>query len=306
MFIDEMIRNCSVCEGVAYKTWYQPRFSQGPVVQCTNCGFVYVNPLQSSKAIIEDGPVLKGRPKDLLACADISVINGDPDEILVEQYKEETNAKTANAQDALCRILPIIPSKGKILDIGCFCGVFLNAAKLDGWDVYGLEPLVIPAIYARGFYGLDVITDTLREGLYPADFFDAVTAFQVFEHLLNPENEVKKIKKILKPGGVLLVEVPNIDTLTVKVFGRRHRHYVHDHISFFSPKTLSLLLTQSGFRVKTVYYPARVISVKYLIWWLGKFIKELEMLYSIVPQSLQAKMLRIYSGDIFAVIAEKV
>lgn len=302
----EIVRNCSVCGESAYKIWYQPRHSRGPIVQCALCGFVYVSRLQSSKAIIEDGPVLDGGAEDLLTSSDVTVIKGTPEETLIEQYKNEIDAKTANAQDALRRLSPFALTRGKILDIGCFCGIFLNSARSDGWEPYGLEPLVMPAIYARGFFGLDVKTDTLKNGLYPTNFFDAITAFQVFEHLLHPEVEIKKIREILKPGGALLIEVPNIETLSVKIFGAKHRHYVHDHISFFSPKTTSLLLTQFGFKVRSVYYPARVLSIGYLIWWMSKFNKKFEVLRRIIPKTLHAKMLRINSGDIFAVIAEKI
>ena len=121
-----------------------------------------------------------------------------------------------NAQDALRHINDHNDQYGKILDLGCFCGVFLNEASQAGWECYGIEPLIMPAIYARGNYNLNVITDTLRNDSYSPEFFDVVTTFQVFEHLIFPDEELRKIQRILKPGGLLMIEVPNIDTAWVK------------------------------------------------------------------------------------------
>ena len=60
--------------------------------------------------------------------------------------------------------------------------------------MHSLEPLVMPAIYARGRLSLRVVTDTLRDDTYPLEFFDVVTAFQVFEHIVDPAGDVAKIR----------------------------------------------------------------------------------------------------------------
>jgi 2-polyprenyl-3-methyl-5-hydroxy-6-metoxy-1,4-benzoquinol methylase len=302
----EIRRVCSVCNQENYDYWYKPSQSPGPIVQCKGCGFVYVNPIQSDKALIQEGPVLDDRPAYLLESSDLNDIQGSWEQPIIEKYLNELHAKKLNAQEALGHINSVVSKRGAMLDFGCFCGVFLSAAAQDGWDCYGLEPLVMPAIYARGHFGLQVTTGTLREDTFPPNFFDVVTAFQVFEHLIHPEEEIEKIRKILKPGGLLLIEVPNIDTIMVKFLRAKHRHFVQDHVSFFSSKTLSELLSRMGFQTRKVYYPTRILSLHHFVWWLGKYNQRLSnSMTRLLPDSDHEKTVRINLGDIVAVIAEK-
>lgn len=299
-------RICPICKESDYTEWYQPPQSPGPVVQCKGCGFVYINPVQTAQGLIEEGPVLGDRPAHLLTSSDLTDIQGSWEEPVIANHMKEFDAKKINSQDALNYIHRLRPQRGKILDVGCFCGVFLSAAKDNGWDCYGVEPLVMPAIYARARFGLKVVTDTLRENTYPTDFFDVVTAFQVFEHLVHPEKEIDKLHKFIEPGGLLLIEVPNIETITVKILRAKHRHFVQDHVSFFSADTLGKLLEQRGFQIKKIYYPTRVLSVKHFIWWLGKYVPKFSnMIARLLPRSLLNKPIHINLKDIVAVIAEK-
>lgn len=302
----ELKRICPICGQSDYFDWYYPPLSPGPVVQCKECGFVYINLIQSSKGLIQEGPVLFDRPAHLLESSNLNDIQGSWEQPFIESHMKELEAKKTNARDALAYINDITEHHSVILDIGCFCGVFLSVASEAGWDCYGIEPLVTPAIHARGRYGLKVVTDTLRENTYPSDFFDVITAFQVFEHLIHPEKEIEKIRKILKPGGLLLIEVPNIDTITIKILGARHRHFVEDHVSFFSASTLGNLLERKGFQIKETYYPTRVLSVHHFIWWLGKYNQKLSKgIVRFLPQWILNKSIRINLKDIVAVIAEK-
>jgi 2-polyprenyl-3-methyl-5-hydroxy-6-metoxy-1,4-benzoquinol methylase len=275
------------------------------VVECGVCGFVYVSPIETMRALIEGGPVLDNDPDRLRTSADLADLKGRWEEPVIEEYVRELAPKQANARDALRRIARWHTSKGTILDVGCFCGIFLSVAKGEGWQGTGLEPLIGPSIYARAHFGLPVVNDVLRETTFQPEAFEVVTAFQVFEHLIHPEEEVAKIKTILKPGGLVLIEVPNIATPLVTLMGRRHRHYVQDHVSFFSAKTLTRLLEQQGFKVREVYYPARVLSVRHLLWWLNKVGLPGNWLAERLPQGWLATTVPVSLGDIVAVIAQK-
>jgi SAM-dependent methyltransferase len=303
-----MIRVCHVCESDRYRTLYRPAKSPGPVVQCEACGFVYVNPIQDEKSLIQDGPILGDRPASFLESADLSLIPGNWEAPIIESYMREAPAKRENAREALSHLEGLLPERGRILDFGCFCGLFLDVAAQQGWDAYGLEPLVIPSIYARGTFGLNITTDTLHEDSFPADFFDLITSFQVFEHIVNPVPEIEKLKGFLKPGGYIMIEVPNIDSLGVRILGSRHRHYVEDHVSFFSGDTLPRFLDRSGFDVCEVYYPKRALGLPHLAWWLGKVTHpDLgEFLGRMVHKvKLEDKMLTFGVGDIVSVIGRK-
>ncbi len=304
-----MHRICCVCGEDRYKPLYKPSKSPGNVVQCQNCGFVYVTPIENAKSLIQKGPVLGDRPAHLLESSDVSEIEGSWEQPIIENYMREAFAKRVNAQEALMHINKLVPNYGKILDYGCFCGVFLGVAKEQGWDAYGLEPLVMPSIYARGTFGLKITTNTLEADTFKPDTFDVITAYQVFEHIIDPVDELEKLRGFLKPNGYIMIEVPNIDTLGVKLLQAQHRHFVEDHVSFFSAETLSRLLKHMGFEVREVYYPVRALSLRHLADWTGKLMGKSVGNYmeqAVKSLKLTERTLNVGIGDIVSVIAQKV
>lgn len=303
--VSTLERTCPVCRRNESDHWFRPPRSPGPVVKCKGCGFAYVNPIERTKALVQEGPALGDYPAHLLESSNLGDIEGSWEQPIIERYLCELPAKEANARNALAHIEDLVKNPGTLVDIGCFCGVFLSIASQAGWDCYGVEPLVMPSVYARGHFGLRVVTDTLRDDTYPPEFFDVATAFQVLEHMVHPDQEIEKIGRILKPGGWLVVEVPNIDTIATRLLRSRQRHFVQDHVSFFSAKTLGLLLERMGFRVREVYYPVRVMSLRHLIRWLGKYGSTFNRASQILPQRFLEKGLRVSFRDIVTVIAQK-
>lgn len=285
--------------------WFKPPQSPGPIVQCKECGFVFVNPIQTTKALIQDGPVIDDQVH-LLKSTNIDDINGSWEQPLIEGYMRELPAKELNARSVLRHINDLTKTRGTLLDVGCGAGIFLNVARDEGWDCYGIEPLAAHAIFARAHFGLNIVTDTLHDDTYPSNFFDVVTAFQVFEHLIHPDREIERIRRILRTGGLVVIEVPDIDTLAVKLLRSKHRHFVQDHVSLFSAKTLTLLLNRKGFEIKEIFHPARVMSLNHVALWLekqnGAFGK---YFHRGLPRSVHQKLVRINLRDIVTVIAEK-
>lgn len=303
-----MNRACCVCGASDNEFLYKPAHSPGPVVRCKACGFVFVNPIETDKSLITEGPVLGDRSPDLLHSANLDEIRGSWEEPIIEGYIAELRPKQVNAEEALMHINKLAGQRGKILDYGCFCGVFLSVAQQQGWDAYGIEPLVMPSIYARGNFGVKVTTDTLRQDTFPADYFDVVTAFQVFEHIVDPQDSLRKIHHIIKPGGLIAIEVPNIDNIWVNVLKEKHRHFVEDHVSFFSGKTLGRLLERMGFKVCEVYYPVRVLSYRHVAWWIGKVAgkSSANAAQNMIKRiGMDDKTMNLCFGDIVTVIAQK-
>jgi 2-polyprenyl-3-methyl-5-hydroxy-6-metoxy-1,4-benzoquinol methylase len=303
-----MKRLCPVCGSDDPRFFFRPSRSPGPIVKCNRCHFVYISPIQTTKSLIQTGPVLNDRSPSLLHSSNLDEIEGSWEQPIINAFMRELAAKQKNAKEALAHIDSLAKKRSKLLDIGCFCGVFLSVASQHGYDCYGLEPLVMPAIFARGQFGLKIITDVLKENTYPHDFFDVVTAFQVFEHLLDPAKEIAKIRPFLKQGGLLVVEVPNIDTLTVRILRARHRHFVEDHVSFFSADTLGTLVESMGFKIRKIYYPARVLSLQHLAGWIQRYVSD--ALGNRLSQLLRlcrlgSLTISLCFGDIVTIIAEK-
>ena len=139
--------------------------------------------------------------------------------------------------------------KGSILDLGCGRGLFLNIMKQDGWKVIGQEFDEKSAIYANKNYEIDVWAGSLG-GKFEEESFDVVNINHVLEHLEKPGEILEECNRILKKGGLLVVAVPNIDSLQ-SIFGKQNWFQLDIplHLYHFSSKSLVKLLEKKLFRV---------------------------------------------------------
>jgi len=183
---------------------------------------------------------------------------------------------------------------GKLLDIGCSVGLFLNAARQEGFDVAGVELSPEPARFARQHFQLDVFCGTLESAPWGDGSFNVVTLWDVREHLPDPRATLQQVARILRPGGHLAIRVPDGEFHLWKTFFLRpwfgHRFIwmeVPNHLNHFRPRTLRRLLEETGFdvlhvrpgpphlsgrlidRVKTLYYLGACVAQNALGWQFG-------------------------------------
>jgi len=143
------------------------------------------------------------------------------------------------------RINAALP-KGSILDVGCGRGIFLEELKKHGWEVLGTEVFEGAQEIAKSLL-IPIKTGNLKDMDITADTFEVVTLWHTLEHI-EDLSILDKINKILKKNGILIVNVPNIESFQSRIFKKKWIHYnVPHHVHHFSPKSLSLLLTQYGF-----------------------------------------------------------
>jgi len=253
--------------------------------------------------------VLDNLDPNVLASTDLRDIAGCWELSLLPAKAAEWPAFRLNAGDALDRIEQYVQPPGRLLDFGCGWGFFLGVASERGWEPYGLDPLPGHAVHARAKFGATAVTDILRDDTFPPDYFDAITAFQVFEHLPDPAGDLARLHRMLKAGGVILIEVPNIDTWGVRLLGPRHRHFVQDHLTFFSARTLALLLEKHGFEVLSSYHPGRHMTVRHLVAdWGGRYLpKPVVSATEALARQLGVweRVIPVNLGDIATVIARK-
>lgn len=134
------------------------------------------------------------------------------------------------------------------LDIGCMTGIFLEhlKAKYPGAMVSGVEPSVWASEICRE-KKLDVLCGRFEDMELGSNRYDAVTLFDVLEHVEDPRRFLKRIHAALKPGGVLLLTTPNIESLFSRLLGRRYWFIEHMHLYYFGPVTIRKLLQDTGF-----------------------------------------------------------
>jgi len=297
---------CCVCGSTSTVPFADAPLAPGPIVRCTDCSMVFVSPVMIRG--LDLSPEQQEEAQRLRDSSDLADLDGCWEMQFLE-CEETRSASDRDHRDVLDRLREYLPGRGRMLDFGAGWGQFTAAAAADGWDVTGIEPTPGRALYARESRGLDVRTTTLTEGLFPADHFDAVVSLQVFEHLEDPAAELDRILRVLRPGGILAIEVPNIDAPLVRVLGGSHRHFNPDHFWFFSPETLTRMLRSHGFVVRETYLPTRHLSVS----WVSQAVLRRylpdgigdRLVSGVGCTPLGAKVVPINVGDIVMVIGQK-
>jgi 2-polyprenyl-3-methyl-5-hydroxy-6-metoxy-1,4-benzoquinol methylase len=152
---------------------------------------------------------------------------------------------------------------GRVLDVGCNAGDLLMLFRQRGWSVAGVEIAPGPAEFARKERGIQVWTGTIH-ALPVEEKFDLITMTHVLEHIPEPAPFLARVRAALAPGGLLLVEVPNVRDPLLRVWGRHYRPLcLGDHVSFFSPASLRGILERSSFRVVQEASPTHARDLLY-------------------------------------------
>ena len=143
--------------------------------------------------------------------------------------------------------------RGRLLDVGCGNGRFLAQMRKLGWEVVGVEPDPEAVRIAKERFGLEVFQGTLEEAGFPDNSFDAITMNHVIEHVPDPIRLLAECRRVLKPGGKLVVVTPNIWSLGRRLFGEHWRGWeVPRHLFLFSPKSLRTCAERAGLVVQNL------------------------------------------------------
>lgn len=144
-------------------------------------------------------------------------------------------------------IPPFVPG-GRLLDVGCGSGVYLARLRALGWSVSGVEPDAEACRHARSVLGLDVHCGTLDDAPWPPASFDVVTLWHTFEHTMRPARTLAAAQALLKPGGLLMMEMPNWSSAQRRIFGTNWFHLdLPRHRLHLTPACLGQYLAEAGF-----------------------------------------------------------
>ena len=139
--------------------------------------------------------------------------------------------------------------RGRVLDVGCGRGLLLQAFHRRGWEVQGTELSDQAARYAREVAGVAVETGCVEDIKFPEAHFDVVTMWHVLEHVHDPRVVLAEVSRILKPGGVLLVGVPNFSGFEARFFKDKWFHLdVPRHVTHLTKSMLKSVLSENGFQ----------------------------------------------------------
>jgi len=222
----------------------------GDIVKCSQCGMIYNNPQPSSQELV-----------------DIYKEVEDP------LYLEESEARVRTFKHSLEQIHRIVSPPGRLLDIGCYTGVFIETAATAGWNVEGVELSAWAAKIAKE-KNIGPIHNMSMDRLdIPPESFQVITLWDVIEHLAQPSEMLTSIHRLLKPGGILAISTHMVDSLAVRILGKRYPFFMDMHVVHFSRKTTRRILEDNGYEVVSIKSHRRVLRMGYF----------LEKLYHKVP-----------------------
>lgn len=144
------------------------------------------------------------------------------------------------------------PGKGSILDIGSGTGYFAAVMKESGWKVKGIEINEKARNFSASHFGLDISSPDELTGL-KSDSFDCITLWHVLEHFHDPLNYFSEIRRVLKPGSVCIVALPNSSAYDAGYYKSFWAAWdLPRHLWHFNPSTFGMLSEKAGFKTEKI------------------------------------------------------
>ena len=234
------INSCPVCGSEARSPWLKALGFD--LVRCLGCGHRY--------------------SAEVLSEADLAgTYYAEPDADIAAR---SLAAKRARFREYEAMIARSRPEPGRVLDVGCNAGELLELFRDAGWSVAGVEASPGPAAYARKKLGAPIWQGSAEDVIPEGETFDLITMTHVLEHVKRPGALLDRLRRALRPGGAILIEVPNADDALLDLFGGYYRPLCPgDHVSFFDEPSLRRLLGERGFSVTSMASPAHARDLVY-------------------------------------------
>jgi 2-polyprenyl-3-methyl-5-hydroxy-6-metoxy-1,4-benzoquinol methylase len=241
-----------VCQSDDYRVLFPPGVAQvNQIVRCNRCGMMYANPR---------------------AGADIARIQSDPDDPnwdIAKEFPHYVDKQLLQVRDytgTKAFLNKLYPQRGRIVEVGSSLGFLLDSFRKDGWDVFGVEPDRNMARYANEHQGIPTVASALEDAGIADESFDVVLMMHVIEHVPDPLQILTEIRRILKPGGYLVMETPRYDTLMFRLLGRRERSLRCDgHVWFFTTESLRNTYERAGLETVRLQRVGRSLTLDRLV-----------------------------------------
>lgn len=159
------------------------------------------------------------------------------------------------------------PSPGsRLLDVGAAYGFALEEARRAGWKAVGLEISAVAARRAGELATGRLVLADASAVPFAGDAFDAVTLWDVLEHLPEPHAVLTEVARILRPGGRLVLTTGDVGSLAARFSGSRwHLYTIPEHLFFYTRKSLRILLEAHGFRLESLRAEGSIYTLGYLV-----------------------------------------
>ena len=193
------------------------------VYQCASCGLAFTHPQPES-------------------------LSEQYDSGYFDLYRRRRDFRLRRGESRL-KLIELIRAPGRLLDVGCSLGYFVEAANARGWKAGGIDISEHAAEEARKL-GLEVRAGTISEAGFGDASFDCITMWDVLEHVPDPTAHMLEVRRILAPNGLVVIGTPDLGHLAFRIKRERWRHLKPaEHIHYFHRSSVRRLLEKTGFDV---------------------------------------------------------
>jgi 2-polyprenyl-3-methyl-5-hydroxy-6-metoxy-1,4-benzoquinol methylase len=240
-------RSCPTCGSVEARPELDKDHMR--LVRCGPCDLVYVSPTFDESHYQE--VYASQEYQDIVR--DLGIKSHD---YRVERFGKER-------VELMARHLAV--PRPRYLDVGCSTGFVVEAARDAGWDAVGIDLNPSAVEFGRD-RGLDLQTVALENGGFDDASFDAVSLFDVLEHLIAPAETLRACARLLRPGGIVFMYVPNYDSASRLLMGKdAHFIWPTHHLNYYTPSTVQDLLAREG--LDTAYLATEGLDVVDYLWY---------------------------------------
>lgn len=240
------------------------------LVRCKRCGLMYLDPRLRQDVILNAYSV-----------------GEDPN------FVSQVEARERTFERSLAYLERFMPARGRVLDIGTAAGSFLAVARRRGWEVAGCEPNRWLCEWGARHYGLPLQPGTVFDMQLPAASFDLVTLWDVLEHTPDPKAVLQEAARVLRPGGWLVVNYPDISSSIARLMGRRWVFLLSVHLYYFTPDSIRRMLDSVGFRTVRMRLHWQSLELGYLFFRMRPYIPWLANFGSRVARALRLERMNI-------------
>jgi len=210
-----------------------------PIWGCRGCGMTFQSPIREEAELLDEYRLVE-----------------DP------IYEVERDSRYHTFRNVLGALGP---AEGRsLLDVGAYCGYFLDVARQGGFVPEGLELSKWAAERARAL-GFEVHAETLADRVAAGGRYQAITMWDVIEHMADPRAELESAFRLLAPGGALYLSTIDVGSLLARAMGRRWPWLMDMHLYYFDRRTMARLLREVGFVDVTVSDYTHYVSSRYLL-----------------------------------------
>lgn len=210
-----------------------------PIWKCRSCGMLFQSPMRDSAELLDEYRLVE-----------------DP------TYEDERDARYQTFRNVLGAVGP---GQGRtLLDVGAYCGYFLDVARQAGFEPEGLELSKWASDRARSL-GFEVHAEALADRAASGQRYDTVTMWDVIEHMADPRAELQAAFQLIEPGGSLFLSTIDAGSPVARAMGRSWPWLMDMHLYYFDRSTITELLHEVGFQAVSIGNYTHYVSARYLM-----------------------------------------